>query len=104
MRAIARCSSSSASTGGERRAPEPGLDHEAVLGIDCLLSGTGYTGEQGCELLCNAADAAALWDRVLEAGVRPCGMQARDSLRIEMGYIRHGQDHTVRFGCRAHIV
>lgn len=67
---------------------------EAVLGVDCLLSGTGYTGEPGCELLCNTADAPLLWDRVLEVGIRPCGMLARDSLRLEMGYVRHGHDLT----------
>ncbi len=67
---------------------------EEILGIECLVSGTGYTGETGCELLCNSADVGALWDSVLELAITPCGMAARDSLRLEQGYVRHGNDLT----------
>lgn len=57
---------------------------------------TGYTGEHGYELLVEAGDAGALWDRLLaageSAGIRPCGLGARDTLRTEMGYPLHGHE------------
>ncbi|MGD9529216.1 glycine cleavage system aminomethyltransferase GcvT [Pseudonocardia sp.] len=53
---------------------------------------TGYTGEHGYELLVPAADAGRVWDAVVAAGARPCGLGARDTLRTEMGYPLHGQD------------
>ena len=65
-----------------------------VLGIRCIVCGTGYTGERGCELLCAPADAGPLWDRILERGVTPCGLGARDTLRLEACYPLHGQDLT----------
>ena len=61
-------------------------------GIEVLVSRTGYTGEQGVELCCAAEDAVALWDRVLERDVVPCGLGARDSLRLEVCYPLHGND------------
>ena len=66
-----------------------------ILGVECLASRTGYTGELGFELLCHSDDVGRLWDNVLELGVEPCGMAARDSLRIEQGLVRHGHDVTV---------
>ncbi len=65
-----------------------------VLGVDCVVCGTGYTGERGCELLCAPGDAGALWDAVLARGVVPCGLGARDTLRLEVCYPLHGQDLT----------
>ena len=66
---------------------------EAQLdGIDTMVNRTGYTGEDGCELLCMAEDAVALWDFVLERGVVPCGLGARDTLRLEVCYPLHGND------------
>ena len=56
---------------------------------------TGYTGERGYELLVPAADAGATWDALVEAGARPAGLGARDTLRTEMGYPLHGQDLSV---------
>lgn len=53
---------------------------------------TGYTGEHGYELIVPVADAVALWDAIVAAGVKPCGLGARDTLRTEMGYPLHGQD------------
>jgi aminomethyltransferase len=53
---------------------------------------TGYTGEHGYELVVGWDDATALWDAVIDAGVRPCGLGARDTLRTEMGYPLHGQE------------
>ena len=67
---------------------------ERVLGIDCVLCGTGYTGERGCELLCTPGAAGDLWDRVVALGIEPCGLGARDTLRLEAGYPLHGQDLT----------
>ncbi len=57
---------------------------------------TGYTGERGYELVAPVGVAPALWEAVLAAGapagIRPCGLAARDTLRTEMGYPLHGQD------------
>ncbi len=66
---------------------------EAKLdGIDVMANRTGYTGEDGCELLCMAEDAVPLWDFVLARGVVPCGLGARDTLRLEVCYPLHGND------------
>jgi aminomethyltransferase len=62
--------------------------------VSCVVCGTGYTGERGCELLCRPEDAGTLWDRILERGVVPCGLGARDTLRLEACYPLHGQDLT----------
>jgi len=57
---------------------------------------TGYTGEDGLELFCPAASAARLWDELMEAGrherLVPCGLGARDTLRLEMAYRLYGAD------------
>jgi aminomethyltransferase len=63
-----------------------------VDGVEVMVNRTGYTGEPGVELLCMAEDATALWDAVLERGVAPCGLGARDSLRLEVCYPLHGND------------
>ena len=65
---------------------------EEVLGVRCLVAGTGYTGERGCELGCAPADAAELWNAILERGITPCGLGARDTLRLEVCYPLHGND------------
>jgi aminomethyltransferase len=65
-----------------------------VLGVRCLIAGTGYTGERGCELGCDPEDAGRLWDAILERGVVPCGLGARDTLRLEACYPLHGNDIT----------
>jgi glycine cleavage system T protein (aminomethyltransferase) len=65
-----------------------------IDGIPCMVNRTGYTGEDGCELLTTAADGAELWDRVLERGAVPCGLGARDSLRLEVCFPLHGNDIT----------
>jgi aminomethyltransferase len=65
-----------------------------VLGVRCLVAGTGYTGERGCELGCAPEDAPRLWDALLERGVTPCGLGARDTLRLEVCYPLHGNDIT----------
>jgi aminomethyltransferase len=65
-----------------------------IDGIQCMVNRTGYTGEDGCELLTAAEDGAELWDRVLARGVVPCGLGARDTLRLEVCFPLHGNDIT----------
>ena len=61
-------------------------------GAEIIVCRTGYTGEHGYELVIGWDDAAAVWDALIAAGVQPCGLGARDTLRTEMGYPLHGQD------------
>jgi aminomethyltransferase len=63
-------------------------------GIEVMICRTGYTGEKGVELCCAEEDAAALWDAVLARGAVPCGLGARDTLRLEVCYPLHGNDIT----------
>ena len=63
-----------------------------VGGVTCMVNRTGYTGELGVELMVMADDADELWTSVLERGVTPCGLGARDSLRLEVCYPLHGND------------
>ena len=65
-----------------------------VDGIEVMVCRTGYTGEKGVELLCADDDGAALWDAVIARGVAPCGLGARDTLRLEVCYPLHGNDIT----------
>ena len=59
---------------------------------DVFVARTGYTGEDGWEILMPAADAGATWDRLLAAGVVPCGLGARDTLRLEAAMNLYGSD------------
>jgi aminomethyltransferase len=67
-----------------------------VAGIRCLIARTGYTGEDGFELYCQAGAAEKLWAALLEAGgaegALPAGLGARDTLRLEMGYPLYGHE------------
>jgi aminomethyltransferase len=63
-----------------------------IDGVECMVNRTGYTGERGVELLVMAEDAGPLWDAILEQGVVPCGLGARDTLRLEVCYPLHGND------------
>jgi aminomethyltransferase len=65
-----------------------------IDGIQCMVNRTGYTGEAGCEILVMSEDAGDLWDRVLERGAVPCGLGARDTLRLEASLPLHGNDIT----------
>jgi aminomethyltransferase len=70
-------------------------DHEYMSFVtagDTIVCRTGYTGEHGYELIAPVAKAGELWDAIIAAGARPCGLAARDTLRTEMGYPLHGQD------------
>jgi aminomethyltransferase len=79
---------------GLPEAPQFTFAEGQIDGIHCMVNRTGYTGEDGCELLVMAEDAEALWDRVLERGAVPCGLGARDTLRLEVCYPLHGNDIT----------
>lgn len=57
-----------------------------------FIARTGYTGEDGVEILPSVDHAPALWNRLLEAGVAPCGLGARDTLRLEAGMSLYGSD------------
>jgi aminomethyltransferase len=59
---------------------------------DCFVARTGYTGEDGFEILTLATQAADLWQSLLAAGVAPCGLGARDTLRLEAGMNLYGSD------------
>jgi aminomethyltransferase len=61
-------------------------------GIACMINRTGYTGEQGVELMVPEEDAPDLWNRVVARGVTPAGLGARDTLRLEVCYPLHGND------------
>src|SRR5713101_7721503 len=64
-----------------------------VAGVECFLSRTGYTGEDGFELYCRAADAENLWHALVGAGrAEPVGLGARDTLRLEAGLPLYGND------------
>jgi aminomethyltransferase len=85
---------------GPRSLERLGLDEAApftwemgeVAGIEVMVNRTGYTGEKGVELMVMADDAGALWDAVVERGAKPCGLGARDTLRLEVCYPLHGND------------
>jgi len=63
-----------------------------ILGREALVCGTGYTGEDGVELLLAPDDAPAVWEDLLRRGVVPCGLAARDTLRLEVCYPLYGND------------
>ena len=67
-----------------------------VAGVECLVARTGYTGEDGFELFCDARRARELWEALAVAGERhgakPCGLGARDTLRLEAGMPLYGNE------------
>ncbi len=69
-------------TAGERR----------LSGAQVLVCGTGYTGEEGVELLVSPEDAPALWDELARRGAVPCGLGARDTLRLEACFHLYGHE------------
>jgi aminomethyltransferase len=81
----------------ERKAPLPDIRtmryyHYSSEYFDGLISRTGYTGEDGFEIIVGEADAPQLWKRLEHAGVAPAGLGARDTLRLEAGMNLYGQD------------
>jgi len=65
------------------------IDRRTIAGVDCLVAATGYTGEAGFEILAPWDDATTVWDAF---ECQPCGLGARDTLRLEMGFLLSGQD------------
>jgi aminomethyltransferase len=72
--------------------PRRSVTEVDVLGVPCVVSGTGYTGEDGVELAVPAAEAARVWAAIVAAGVTPAGLGARDTLRLEAGLPLHGHE------------
>jgi len=69
-----------------------------LAGAQVIVCGTGYTGEDGVELLCAAEDAPALWDEIVRRGATPAGLGARDTLRLEVCFHLYGNDLSVERG------
>lgn len=72
--------------------PYLGLKDVEVAGATAVLARTGYTGEPGVELVVPGEVAVTVWERLTAAGAVPCGLGARDTLRLEMGYPLHGNE------------
>ncbi|MDR2782613.1 MAG: glycine cleavage system aminomethyltransferase GcvT, partial [Treponema sp.] len=72
------------------------IEKGQAAGVDCIVSRTGYTGETGFELYCTPEKAETLWERLLEAGKEaglvPCGLGARDTLRLEAAMPLYGHE------------
>lgn len=77
---------------GTRDLTEPMKPFTAVTVGDMFIARTGYTGEDGFEVMLPARAAPYFWQALLDAGVRPCGLGARDTLRLEAGMNLYGQD------------
>jgi glycine cleavage system T protein (aminomethyltransferase) len=70
----------------------------SVAGAGALVCGTGYTGEDGVELLLDPDDATSVWDAIVGAGATPAGLGARDTLRLEVCFHLYGNDMDERRG------
>jgi len=77
---------------GVSHLPRFGSTETNIGGLNTLVARTGYTGEDGFELITDATDAPSLWELFIKEGVKPCGLGARDSLRLEAGMMLCGQD------------
>ncbi len=85
---------------GPRALERLGLEHGKAFtwemaeldGVEVMVNRTGYTGEEGVELMTPAEEAVALWDAVIARGVTPVGLGARDTLRLEVCFPLHGND------------
>lgn len=72
--------------------PMFGLNDVEIGGVRCFAPRSGYTGEDGFELICASDDAPRLWDALLAGGVVPCGLGSRDTLRVEAGLPLYGHE------------
>ena len=72
--------------------PRFGVTRFRWKGASCLVAGTGYTGEDGVEVAVPAQAATELWEAILDAGIMPAGLGARDTLRLEAGLPLHGHE------------
>ena len=69
-----------------------GVARTKLAGVGAVVSRTGYTGEDGVEITCEAGAGPRVWEALREAGVVCCGLGARDALRMEMGYPLYGHE------------
>jgi aminomethyltransferase len=69
-----------------------------LSGSEAIVCATGYTGEEGVELLCAPEDAPALWEEIVRRGATPAGLAARDTLRLEACYHLYGNDLSIERG------
>lgn len=69
-----------------------GVVQGQIAGLECFAARSGYTGEDGFELICSAADGPKLWQALLAKGVEPCGLGSRDTLRVEAGLPLYGHE------------
>jgi len=74
------------------------IAERTLNGAPALVAGTGYTGEDGVEVLLDPADAPGVWSAILRRGATPAGLAARDTLRSEVCYPLYGNDLTVERG------
>jgi aminomethyltransferase len=72
--------------------PRLGHTRTRIGDAEVLVARTGYTGEDGFEIIGDAANALHLWESFMKQGAKPCGLGARDSLRLEAGMLLYGQD------------
>src|SRR5215470_18956112 len=72
--------------------PSFGLAYARIAGVEVMVARTGYTGEDGFEIFVPAAATVAVWNAVLGAGAKPCGLGARDTLRLEARLALYGND------------
>jgi len=72
--------------------PRFGHTQTRIGDVEVLAARTGYTGEDGFEIISDAGNALRLWKSFMKQGVKPCGLGARDSLRLEAGMLLYGQD------------
>jgi len=77
---------------GVCRLPRFGHSQARIENAEVLAGRTGYTGEDGFEMIADAANASQLWKSFIRQGAKPCGLGARDSLRLEAGMLLYGQD------------
>lgn len=77
---------------GIRSAPLFGILETRIAGIPCIAPCSGYTGEDGFELICAAEDGVRLWNALLAGGATPCGLGSRDALRVEAGLPLYGHE------------
>ena len=77
---------------GASEVPRFAVRRVRVCDADCVVAGTGYTGEDGIEIAVPVASAATVWRALLSAGVEPAGLGARDTLRLEAALPLHGHE------------
>ena len=85
---VARLANNEALLGRKRFQYATGM----LAGVPATFCRTGYTGEDGFELIVPAHQGAQAWNALLEAGCAPCGLGSRDALRIEAGYPLYGHE------------